>query len=357
MIDVNEPPVNVTLKNVLSRMENKTLFLPENTTINTMLATILVYDRDSINTVQIGLDDSYNDAFTIQTSTMKCSPILGNKEARSVCSATFHLSKELNYEQKTSYDLKFRIVDRGHSALHHFYLEVTDCNDAPSEVRIQNNKQIDVMENQQGIDVGTLSTDDEDLNQIYTYELLNEQSIFEIIGNLLKLKDTIFLDYETRTSYDLTIRSTDNGIPEKSVKRHITVNVVNINDPVSSVMLSTYKVLENQQNTLVANITIIDEDIPSPSAKTHQCQTQQPSPFYVTDNQIYVGKSLDYESKPVINMTLKCQDQSLTSTWSFEMQVVDVNEPPTAIHFSGMSLLMNFVYREGKNTGQQASGE
>lgn len=336
MIDVNEPPVNVTLTNPVSSVQNKTLVVPENTTVRTMLATVLVYDRDTISTIQIGLDDTYNGTFTMQTTTVTCSPILGSHVARSTCAAQLRLSKRLNYEQRNSYDLKFRIMDRRHTAVRQFSLNVSDCNDAPSGLKIQNDQQISVLENLQGINIGTLSTDDEDANQVYSYQLLNEQATFEIFGNTLKLKDGISLNYEQRTSYDLNIRSTDDGNPAKSVEEKITINVININDP-SSVSLTKYALEENlPKDSLVANITIVDEDYLSPTPSTHQCRAQ--TPFYVSGFQVYAQIPLDFEQQPSVDMVLTCTDQSLTSVWNFTMTVVDVNEPPTLIKISGIDI-------------------
>lgn len=325
----------------MHQVDNQTLYVPENTSVDTMLVTIQVHDRDKINNLNISLDDTNKGVFTIKQTLASCSRVTGsNAKISSVCNAALYLSKPLNYEALGNYNVDVRVVDRGHSALRHFKFNVTDCNDSPSQIKIQNARQVDVMENQKGINIGQLSTDDEDSNQVFQYQLLTELNIFEIFGQILKLKDGVSFDFETRTSYAVKIRSTDNGNPAKSVEQEITVNVINLNDAVESVTLSTLNVKENYAiDVVIANISIIDEDNPTTSYLTHPCQVRQPSKFYTLKNQLYTRGGLDYETNPTENLTLTCNDKALTSEWSFQMNVIDVNEAPTKLHFPGMLFL------------------
>ena len=76
-----------------------------------------------------------------------------------------------------------------------------------------------------GATVATLSTTDADTGDTHTYTLINDPSgKFEIVGDEIRVKAGQTIDYETDTSFDLTVRTTDmNGQTHDEV---LTINVV-----------------------------------------------------------------------------------------------------------------------------------
>ncbi|MBT6769259.1 MAG: hypothetical protein HOA81_09730 [Opitutales bacterium] len=68
-----------------------------------------------------------------------------------------------------------------------------------------------VSENQEGALIGKLDTDDAGRNHTYEYTLSKDSSdLFQITGNVLKLKDGVSIDYETHPeSYPIRIVATD----------------------------------------------------------------------------------------------------------------------------------------------------
>ena len=85
-----------------------------------------------------------------------------------------------------------------------------------------------VPENWAGAVVGTLATVDVDPGESHLYSLTNDPTgKFEIVGDTLKLKDGISLDYETMSDphVTLTIRSADNpgGL---FVEKQFTISVL-----------------------------------------------------------------------------------------------------------------------------------
>ena len=50
------------------------------------------------------------------------------------------------------------------------------------------------------------------------------------------------LDYETLHLYILTIKATDNGSPVYSISENVTVNITNVNQPPTDIILSNGKV-------------------------------------------------------------------------------------------------------------------
>ena len=84
-----------------------------------------------------------------------------------------------------------------------------------------------------GTVIGTLSTTDVNSSDTFTYTITGgDTSAFDIVGNVVKTK--IVFDYETKSSYSLKIKSTDNGglFYEKTLD--ITVNNVLVKGDLSN---------------------------------------------------------------------------------------------------------------------------
>ncbi len=78
-----------------------------------------------------------------------------------------------------------------------------------------------VKENVAGAVVGTLSVSDPDPGDTYTYTLGDAR--FQVVGNPLKLKDGIRLDYEREQQVTMNVTATDHG--GLSVTKPVTVSV------------------------------------------------------------------------------------------------------------------------------------
>ena len=61
--------------------------------------------------------------------------------------------------------------------------------------------------------IGTLSSSDPDAGNTFSYSIVGgaDQASFQISGATLQFKAGTALDYETRSSYAVTVRSTDQG--------------------------------------------------------------------------------------------------------------------------------------------------
>lgn len=69
------------------------------------------------------------------------------------------------------------------------------------------------------------------------------------------------VDFETKSTYTMTVQVTDNGIPPLSSTAIVTVNLVDVNDPPSINTTVQYSVLEyGAAGTVVGNIRILDQD-------------------------------------------------------------------------------------------------
>jgi Ca2+-binding RTX toxin-like protein len=84
-----------------------------------------------------------------------------------------------------------------------------------------------------GTVVGKLHTVDPDAADSHVYEIVGGHPLFEIDGDVIRVKHGAQLDYETQDSYDLTIRTTDSH--GQSVIDTVRVNINDVNEaPVAS---------------------------------------------------------------------------------------------------------------------------
>ncbi len=111
-----------------------------------------------------------------------------------------------DYETKSSYEVEVTSTDGGSlTATETFTVTINDVNEAPTAVALSSTS---VDENITA--VGTLSTTDEDAGDSHTYEIGGtDAASFEISGNELSFKTAP--DFETKSSYSITITSTDAG--------------------------------------------------------------------------------------------------------------------------------------------------
>ncbi|XP_066935500.1 protocadherin Fat 4-like isoform X3 [Clytia hemisphaerica] len=338
VIDINEPPVKVYLNEKTgTKVINDSLIIPEDMSTRAVVADIVALDGDSVKSVTIQLDNS--NMFEITQTTASCTPAPGGQasSAKSKCTTSIRLKKGLNFEVTDEYDLNVRVIDRGHSVVYKFKVQVNDTNDQPTDIGINGKKSVDVLENMMGIRCGKLQTTDEDVDQTFTYTITsNDFNLFEIQGEYLVLKTYSKLDYETKNQYQLTISSSDSGTPSKTVAKQLTINVINDNDPITKVTLTRYTVTENSSpNTVIANIIIEDQDSNTKNQWNHRCVSNG---GYLDNkkNQIIVSndRKINYELVKTFKYTLTCIDGNLQSNWTFDMNVQDVNEAPYAIRLS-----------------------
>ncbi|KAA9332137.1 hypothetical protein F0P96_11655 [Hymenobacter busanensis] len=82
--------------------------------------------------------------------------------------------------------------------------------------------------------VGTVAASDPDAGQTLTYSLTagNTGGAFSINSSTgqLRVANSAALDYETTTSFALTVQVADNGSPSKNASATITVNLTNVDD-------------------------------------------------------------------------------------------------------------------------------
>ena len=107
-------------------------------------------------------------------------------------------------------------------------------NAAPTNIALSNTTIAE--NNTAGATIGTLTATDPDAGQTHTFSLIVDGSLepfdnaaFTIEGNTLKINNPT--DFETKRSYSVTIRATDNGSPPQSFDKAFTVTITDVTIP------------------------------------------------------------------------------------------------------------------------------
>ncbi|MHC5823161.1 MAG: cadherin domain-containing protein, partial [Nostoc sp.] len=205
--DVNEPPTDLALSaNTVN----------ENVPANTVIGTFSSTDPDTGNTftysLVAGTGDTDNSAFTIN----------GDK---------LQINTSPDFENKSSYNILVQTQDNGGLTFQKpLTITIKDVNEAPTDLALN---KTDVNENVPANTViGTFSSTDPDQNDNFAYSLVSgiddtDNNAFTIDGNTLKINNSP--DFKTKASYQIRVRTTDNG--NLTFEKGLTINV---NDEIPS---------------------------------------------------------------------------------------------------------------------------
>ncbi len=220
-----------------------------------------------------------------------------------------------------------------------FTINVDDVDEAPtniqlSDVSIEENSANDTV-------VGTLTADDPEGSEV-TFTLTdNAGGRFTLAdGNEIRVADGASLDFETSPSHSITVKAQDTA--GNSSEATLTINVVNVDEDPTNIQLSGVSIEENSANgTLVGTLTATD---PEGANITFTLTDDAEGRFTLADNKVQVadGTSLDFETSPSHSITVRAQDPAGNSSdETFTIDVVNVNEAPTNIQLSGVSIQEN----------------
>lgn len=211
-LNPDNAPTDISLSNA-SVNEN----LPSGTTVGTLSTT----DPDAGDTFTYSLvggtgsDD--NSSFQIVGDTLKTNAVF-------------------NFEAKSSYTIRVRSTDSGSLFFEkQFAISINNVNDTPTNILLSANT---INENlPSGTTIGTLSAIDQDAGQTYSFSLQStgcgggpfaDNSSFSITSN--SLKSAVAFNFETKSSYSICVRTTDDGSPNLSFDKQFTITIVDVND-------------------------------------------------------------------------------------------------------------------------------
>ena len=292
----------------------------ENLPINTVVGTLSTTDPDVGNTFTYslvsGAGSTDNASFNISGSSLRTSAIF-------------------DYETKNSYSIRVRTTDQGSLFFEKvFTILVTNVNDAPTDIALSANTVAEDM----AINtvVGTLSTTDPDPGDTFTYSLVSgagstDNASFNISGS--SLRTSAVFNYETKNSYSIRVRTTDQG--SLYFEKVFTILVTNVNEAPTDIALSTNTVAENLSiNTVVGTLSTNDPDIGDTftySLVSGAGSTDNAS-FNISGSSLRTSAIFDYETKNSYSIRVRSTDAgSLFIEKAFTILVTNVNEAPIAV--------------------------
>jgi VCBS repeat-containing protein len=319
--NVNEAPTAIALSNS---------HVPEGLPVSTVVGTFSATDPDAGDTFTFALvageGDTGNSSFFVNGNELVTNEVF-------------------NRDTQETYSIRVRVTDaEGLSFEQTFTITITAENVAPTAIELDNST---IDENvEEGTVVGNLSTTDPNGTDTHTYTLVagegdTDNAAFVIVGN--QLQTAADVDFETKSSYSVRVRSTDPfGL---SVEQVFTISVNDLNEAPTAIDLSNSSVPENSAvDTAIGQLTAEDPD----AANTHTFELvagegdDDNALFSIVGNELRTAAQLDFEAQSTYSVRVKVTDQD---GQSFEqiltITATDVNEAPTALTLSSSTVAEN----------------
>ena len=165
-----------------------------------------------------------------------------------------------------------------------------------------------------GTEIGNISVSDPDNEGRFAGRQMHTCTLtFDASGTFgIRHDTTLFvkkaaLDFEFKHQYTLNVRCTDTGNPQKSLERNIQVNIRDVNEAPTSIMLSSGTVAENMPLTMIGRLYVTD---PDRTTQTHACKVlYKTSQFRVFGTALKTVGSLNYEIKNEYIVPIQAVDQ------------------------------------------------
>ncbi len=216
----------------------------------------------------------------------------------------------------------------------------TPPNSAPTDITLSNSSLAE--NNAVDATVGTLSATDADAGQTHTFELVygdgtTDYASFEIIGTTLKIK--VAADFETKSSYSIRVRATDNGDPAASFEKVLTITVTDVpeNDAPTDIALSNSTLAENNlAGATVGTLSATDPDAGQTLGFTLASGTGSTdnAAFTISGSTLQLNSIADFETKRSYSVRIRATDNGTpvrTFEKAFTITITNVIEgPPVA---------------------------
>ena len=242
----------------------------------------------------------------------------------------------------------------GTTATDTFDLTVVNTNDAPTEITLSTNS---IDENSSGADIGDLTTSDVDVDDTHTYSITGaDADSFDVVDGKLKFKSGISGNYENKSSYSITITSTDlSGV---AVSQSFTISINDINEAPTSISLSASAIDENSDAAVVGTLTATDDD--AGDTITLSLSGTDADSFEIVDGKLQLksGVSADYETQTSYSITVTATDSTdLTTTQDFTITVNNLNDNTPEISSASTFSMAENTNSVGTVTGTDADGD
>ena len=216
-------------------------------------------------------------------------------------------------------------------------ISITALNVAPTDITLSNSA---VGENSQGAIVGLLTTTDHDVGDTFTYTLVpgsgdTDNSLFYIEGDSFRVGTN--LDYETSTTANVRIRTTDSH--GEYFEKAFVIGVQNYNEPPTDIVLSSSSIEETQLvGSVVGALTSADPDGSGFSgfaesftySLTSGTGDTDNSSFEVVADELRTKESFNFEIKDSYSVRVRTEDNmGVPYEKQFVVNISNINDTPT----------------------------
>lgn len=326
----NDVNINIIdLNDNVPSFDNTPFAVEENHTIGAQIIQLKGSDKDSGKNAEF--------FFTLETSNTPF--VISSNGAVSIKSA-------LDREQTDSYALTVRITDRGTkpsslSARKVISINIIDINDNQPKFP-SNPLTCTVPENSPtNTFVCRTTASDRDIgeNAQITYSLTGDKN-FKINGNTGEIHTTKLLDRESKDSYSLVVKATDNGNPKLSSSATVKIMVTDVNDNQPLFDKNVYKFNIDEEipgASDVGELVASDKDIGKNAELTYSIVKGHIFGFStmfsikkMTNNKVMlVANRLDREERDHYTLTVRVEDAGnprLSSETNVMVVVKDIND-------------------------------
>ena len=307
LTDVNEPP----------HFDNNipVLTVDENAPAETHVGVVTAKDVDGTENLKYSIID--------ETGTFKIVPSTG--EIKVIADST------IDFETKSTYTVKVVVTDKdGLTDTATVTIKVNDVNEAPS---IEDAVFAIDENSRKGDSAGAVIASDLDTAsqfRILTYEIVETDVPFELDSNIIRVKESGTLDYETDSVFTFHVVVTDqDGLSDTAT---ITVNLNDTPEPPKfDDKTPTFSVDENvPAGTHVGDV--VASDVDEDDVLTYSIG--DPTDTFVIDEvtgeiTVKADSTIDYETKNEYTVTVVVTDKyGYTDTATVTIKVNDKNEAP-----------------------------
>ncbi|XP_064622227.1 protocadherin Fat 4-like isoform X2 [Lineus longissimus] len=362
--DINEKPNDLSMSNAK---------IDENSPADTVIGTLQGKDPDNMKKQRQNLAYTLVDDADGRFKIVDGIKVVVAAANTGCLDRTSAVKCQLDFETKTSHNILVKVTDDGTpsptSAEMSLTVEVTDVNEVPYGIVLSNSKISEAAK--VGTEIGTPTASDQDKGQTLTFSVAGAAvETFIVVNGAVVLKKPV--DFETLSSYKVTVVATDDGTPKMSASAEFTVSVLDVKEAPSSLTLKasgpassdlTLGKIGVKENTAVGRVVAkldmkdpdtndkltvkMDSTVLSAGTPTCKTLTQNGIAGTVCEADIKISEVTDYETKKQYTVKITVVDSSGKElTKDFVMTVIDENDPPTAIVINGKPALSTLSVAE-----------
>lgn len=304
------------------------------------IGTYTVNENTPLATVVSSLSATDQDAATVFTYSLTAAQPENTQFAISGSNLT--VNSLFDYETDSIKVIELQVDDNGGCKYTEtFTIHVINTNDAPTALTLTTTTIYD--HQQAGSYIGQFFTTDPDVGDTHTYSLVTgsgDTDNFQFYVQHDTLYNVSQVDYTTQSIYFIRARSTDAG--GLFIENTFTINVSNVNDAPTNIILSSNTVIENSPiATFIGTLSVVDADL----ADTHTLTlvagagSTHNALVSIVGNTLQTTASYNFEANDSLFIRIQANDPlNATYTKTFVVVVTDINEAPTNILVSDTTI-------------------